>query len=146
MSIAGTHQQRQTDLFEARTTPAQEDWRDQALCAQVGADCWFPEKGESAGDAKKICLACEVREQCLQYALANDERWGVWGGLSERERRRIKREPLGLPPLRLPPTRGAKCGTESGTRSHSRRGEESCDACKHASTEARRRRLLGISA
>ena len=51
----------------------------------------FPEKGGSTREAKRICLGCEVRDACLEYALANDERFGIWGGLSERERRRLKR-------------------------------------------------------
>ena len=51
----------------------------------------FPEKGGSTREAKKICLGCEVRHECLEYALAHDERFGIWGGLSERERRRLKR-------------------------------------------------------
>ena len=50
-----------------------------------------PEKGGSTREAKKICTGCEVKAQCLEYALANDERFGIWGGLSERERRRLRR-------------------------------------------------------
>ena len=44
-----------------------------------------------AGAAKKVCTGCEVRAECLEYALAHDERFGIWGGLSERERRRLKK-------------------------------------------------------
>jgi WhiB family transcriptional regulator, redox-sensing transcriptional regulator len=51
----------------------------------------FPEKGGSTREAKRVCLSCEVRSECLEYALAHDERFGIWGGLSERERRRLKR-------------------------------------------------------
>jgi hypothetical protein len=47
--------------------------------------------GGSTREAKKICTGCEVKAQCLEYALANDERFGIWGGLSERERRRLRR-------------------------------------------------------
>jgi WhiB family redox-sensing transcriptional regulator len=43
------------------------------------------------GEAKRICSGCEVRAECLEYALAHDERFGIWGGLSERERRRLRR-------------------------------------------------------
>ena len=76
-------------------------WAERALCAQVGGDAWFPEAGTveepkrndvSVFEAKKVCLRCPVRVPCLEYALTHDERWGVWGGLSERERRRLKRE------------------------------------------------------
>ena len=47
--------------------------------------------GGSTREAKKICTGCEVKAECLEYALANDERFGIWGGLSERERRRLRR-------------------------------------------------------
>lgn len=66
-------------------------WQSDALCAQTDPEAFFPEKGGSTRDAKKICTTCEVRAQCLEYALANDERFGIWGGLSERERRRLRR-------------------------------------------------------
>ncbi|GHI86334.1 transcriptional regulator WhiB [Streptomyces xanthophaeus] len=65
------------------TAPA---WYDLALCAQTGPGFFFPEPGSSLRDAKRLCGACEGRAACLEYALANDERFGVWGGLSESER------------------------------------------------------------
>jgi WhiB family transcriptional regulator, redox-sensing transcriptional regulator len=68
-----------------------DQWQDRALCAQTDPEAFFPEKGGSTREAKKICLGCEVRHECLEYALAHDERFGIWGGLSERERRRLKR-------------------------------------------------------
>ena len=67
------------------------DWRIAALCAQTDQEAFFPEKGGSTREAKKVCLTCEVREECLEYALGNDERHGIWGGLSERERRKLKK-------------------------------------------------------
>ena len=70
----------------------EESWQDRALCAQTDPEAFFPETGGSTREAKKICTGCEVKAECLEYALANDERFGIWGGLSERERRRIKRE------------------------------------------------------
>ena len=74
------------------STIAEEDqWQERALCAQTDPEAFFPEKGGSTREAKRICMGCEVRDECLDYALANDERFGIWGGLSERERRRIKR-------------------------------------------------------
>jgi|tagenome__1003787_1003787.scaffolds.fasta_scaffold19193427_1 WhiB family redox-sensing transcriptional regulator len=66
-------------------------WQDRALCAETDPEAFFPEKGGSTREAKKICTGCEVRAECLEYALANDERFGIWGGLSERERRRLRR-------------------------------------------------------
>jgi WhiB family transcriptional regulator, redox-sensing transcriptional regulator len=78
------------DEFQATEIEA-DSWQDQALCAQTDPEAFFPEKGGSTREAKKICLGCDVRSECLDYALAHDERFGIWGGLSERERRRLKR-------------------------------------------------------
>lgn len=69
----------------------EDQWQERALCAQTDPEAFFPEKGGSTREAKRICLGCEVKDACLEYALANDERFGIWGGLSERERRRLKR-------------------------------------------------------
>ena len=68
-----------------------QSWQEQALCAETDPEAFFPEKGGSTREAKKICTGCEVKAECLEYALANDERFGIWGGLSERERRRLRR-------------------------------------------------------
>lgn len=72
------------------------DWRDRSLCAETDPDAFFPDKGGSVREAKRVCLGCEVRSECLEYALANEEDFGVWGGLSERERRRLRRQIAGL--------------------------------------------------
>jgi WhiB family transcriptional regulator, redox-sensing transcriptional regulator len=66
-------------------------WQDRALCAQTDPESFFPEKGGSTREAKRVCRSCEVKGECLDYALENDERFGIWGGMSERERRRLKR-------------------------------------------------------
>ncbi|SNS15687.1 WhiB family transcriptional regulator, redox-sensing transcriptional regulator [Geodermatophilus pulveris] len=70
-------------------------WRLDALCAETDPEAFFPEKGGSTRDAKRVCNGCAVRAECLQFALANDERFGIWGGLSERERRRLRLEQRG---------------------------------------------------
>jgi WhiB family redox-sensing transcriptional regulator len=72
-------------------TDEEQDWQERALCAQTDPEAFFPEKGGSTREAKRICTGCEVRAECLEFALAHDERFGIWGGLSERERRRLKR-------------------------------------------------------
>jgi WhiB family transcriptional regulator, redox-sensing transcriptional regulator len=72
-------------------TPAESTWQTQALCAQTGAEFFFPEPGSSVREAKRICGMCEMRSACLEYALVNDERFGVWGGLSEKERLHLRR-------------------------------------------------------
>lgn len=69
-----------------------EPWMQDALCAEVGGDQWFSEKGESTAEAKRVCLSCSVRTECLEYALATKDRYGVYGGLSERERRQLLKE------------------------------------------------------
>ncbi len=66
-------------------------WQVDALCAQTDPEAFFPEKGGSTRDAKPICTSCEVKSECLEYALQNDERFGIWGGLSERERRKLRK-------------------------------------------------------
>lgn len=71
--------------------PSAPAWTGDALCAQVATEMFFPEKGGSTKDAKRICGDCPVREACLEYALENGERFGIWGGLSERERRALIR-------------------------------------------------------
>jgi WhiB family redox-sensing transcriptional regulator len=78
-----------TDFFGM----AEEDqeWQERALCAQTDPEAFFPEKGGSTREAKRICAGCDVRPECLEYALQHDERFGIWGGLSERERRKLKR-------------------------------------------------------
>jgi WhiB family redox-sensing transcriptional regulator len=76
------------DLFAVEEEP---EWQDRALCAQTDPEAFFPEKGGSTREAKRICQGCDVRSECLEYALAHDERFGIWGGLSERERRKLKK-------------------------------------------------------
>jgi len=63
------------------------DWQADGLCSQVGGDGWFPDKGGATRDAKAVCARCPVRDACLEYALATEQRFGIWGGMSERERR-----------------------------------------------------------
>ncbi|WP_370882575.1 WhiB family transcriptional regulator [Kineosporia succinea] len=72
--------------------PPELAWQERALCAQTDPEAFFPEKGGSTREAKRVCMSCEVRAECLEYALAKDERFGIWGGLSERERRRVKKQ------------------------------------------------------
>jgi WhiB family redox-sensing transcriptional regulator len=85
-----------TDVFAVLVPPPvpPEDlsWQDKALCAQVDPDLFFPERGDSTLPAKRICARCEVRAECLDAALARGERWGIWGGLSEHQRRQLRRQ------------------------------------------------------
>lgn len=69
------------------------DWRNSAICSQTDPEIFFPNKGGSTKPAKQVCGLCEVSDQCLAYALTHSERYGIWGGLSERERRRLTARP-----------------------------------------------------
>jgi WhiB family redox-sensing transcriptional regulator len=66
-------------------------WQRQANCMGVDPDLFFPERGASTREAKEVCRGCVVQQDCLEFALANSEKFGIWGGLSERERRKIRR-------------------------------------------------------
>lgn len=68
-----------------------ESWQEYARCAQTDPEAFFPNKGDSGTAAKRVCADCPVQQQCLEYALANDERIGIWGGTTPNDRRRIRR-------------------------------------------------------
>lgn len=69
---------------------APELWSDGALCAQADPEAWFPEKGGSPREAKRICAACPVRSDCLYRAMDGGESFGIWGGLSPKERAAVR--------------------------------------------------------
>ena len=71
--------------------PDEKSWQDLANCLGVDPDLFFPERGASTREAKEVCRGCVVRQDCLEYALAHGEKFGIWGGMSERERRRVRR-------------------------------------------------------
>lgn len=128
------------------------NWQALGLCRQTDPEVFFPEKGGSSRDAKQVCLACDVLQECRDYALKNDERFGVWGGLSEYERRKIRwrRKAATPPPVPVlvpapepmqpgagrPPQGGgtppAPCGTETAHRRHVRNNEPIDEACAAA--------------
>lgn len=66
-----------------------EPWMAEAICAQTDPEAFYPEKGEATADAKRICQGCPVRQVCLEYAMEHKELFGVWGGLSVRDRRKL---------------------------------------------------------
>ena len=89
------------DLLAVAASPADPDptgeegerrWQERANCLGVDPDLFFPERGASTREAKAVCGSCEVRPECLEYALDHAEKFGIWGGLSERERRRLRRQ------------------------------------------------------
>lgn len=80
-----------TPVLVADTSLEETAWQELARCAETDPDAFYPEKGGSTREAKKVCRSCDVRQACLEYALKHDERFGIWGGLSERERRKLRR-------------------------------------------------------
>ncbi|MEV7908058.1 WhiB family transcriptional regulator [Streptomyces anulatus] len=92
---------RQRDRYGAWgiDTPRCETWQDRAACRQVDPELFFPAVNDVTGSpgaetrayakAKKICARCPVRSQCAAYALARDERYGLWGGMTPRQRQRL---------------------------------------------------------
>lgn len=70
----------------------QPPWMLDGNCIGTDPDMFFPTRGESTNDAKQCCVGCRVRTECLDYAMVNKLGFGVWGGLSERERKRLRRQ------------------------------------------------------
>jgi WhiB family redox-sensing transcriptional regulator len=88
----GGRSRRPATMRYEQTETDERTWQDFANCLGVDPDLFFPERGASTREAKEVCRGCVVREDCLEYALTNGEKFGIWGGLSERERRRIRRQ------------------------------------------------------
>lgn len=91
ISLQTTQNAAAADL-DSRSDGEDKSWQDMANCLGVDPDLFFPERGASTREAKEVCKGCVVRDDCLEYALANGEKFGIWGGMSERERRRIRRQ------------------------------------------------------
>lgn len=107
------------------------DWT-QAKCLHADPEVMFPDKGESPWPGKRVCVGCPIVTACLEEALDNAEAWGVWGGLTRRERAAIA-EMGGWPkPSTESPYRAVKCGTNHGYQRHVRRGETACGPCRRA--------------
>ena len=125
-------------------TPADpsDHWSERALCRQIDADVFFPERDDDAtpraekvATAKAVCALCPARNQCLQAALDINERFGVWGGLTTRERDRLQGTKPSRPPRILMP-----CGTSAAARRHARQNEPIDEACRRAAARDRQER------
>jgi WhiB family redox-sensing transcriptional regulator len=82
-----------TELLEALKEDGLDmAWQDFANCRGANPDLFFPERGASTRTAKSICRECTVQDQCLEFAIVSSEKFGIWGGMSERERRKIRKE------------------------------------------------------
>lgn len=103
-------------------------WVEDAICAQVDGDLFYPEQGASNAEAKRLCRSCPVREQCLEAGMS--EMHGIWGGHTPKERQAMRRERG----ITLPGgwSWNGQCGTEAGARNHYRRNEKPCEPCLSA--------------
>lgn len=77
--------------FQALMGEIDRTWQSRANCMGVDPELFFPERGSSTREAKEVCRGCVVQQDCLDFAIANGEKFGIWGGMSERERRRVRR-------------------------------------------------------
>lgn len=119
---------------EVTITARTESWSERANCRGCDPDLFFPARGDNhtLAAAKNVCASCEVRPECLDYAMVNVERHGVWGGLSEGQRRGLRRtHRIGHPPSPYEASR-ANCGTNAGYHAHRRHHTEPCHACRAA--------------
>ena len=81
------------DLLEVLQTGGLDmAWQDLANCRGADPNLFFPERGASTRTAKGICRECQVRAECLEFAIVSSEKFGIWGMMSERERRKIRKE------------------------------------------------------
>ena len=122
------------------STPNTQRWTARAACVGYDPELWFADDASTQGredfrDAQEICASCPVSTECLDYARKNRITDGIWGGKS-REKASKKQIP------RKPATVTDNCGTPIGYRSHYRRGETSCPACRQAHNDERRDRRL----
>lgn len=68
-----------------------QQWQLSANCMGVDPELFFPERGGSTREAKEVCRGCIVSDLCLDFAIVNNEKFGIWGGMTERERRSVRR-------------------------------------------------------
>ena len=122
-----------------------DDWQESALCRQADPELWFADRetpvspdgaGRALNQAKQICRTCPVQLPCLETALANNERYGVWAGINfgTTKRREEMRRHLGIT---VNPR--FEHGTVAGAKAHQRRGETACPSCRNAERAYRRR-------
>ena len=123
--------------------PEAEDWMVRAECRHHDPELWFPvsRSDKCVGRARNICRGlCPVMDECLTYALRYDQWNGMWGGLTDVERRHLPQEEVdralaGKPRQRLPEAEDWEyCGTLAGEIRHRRRGEKVCRACRDAAS------------
>lgn len=118
------------------------DWRDDAACANYDPELWFADQGaaDAYTEARAICNSCPVRETCLEWSLTHYVEYGMWGGLSAIQRKKMRSERG----MRKPREWGdlVPCGTATAVRRHQRLGEPLDEQCREAKNELSRLRRL----
>lgn len=113
------------------------EWMADAECHGMDPELFFPAGGETTDNVKAICRRCDVQAECLAYAINLGEKHGIWGGVSERGRRRLRRA-AGITTATGRPL--PRCGTYSGYEAHWRNRTPICDACREAHRDYHRER------
>ena len=112
------------------------DWRNLAACRGLDPELFFPERGDAftARNAQAVCAACPVAAECLEFAIANDETVGIWGGLSGRQLRQEKRRRAGGRKGPKPGTtyKPIEHGTDAAYHRHRAHGTTPCQSCREA--------------
>lgn len=109
--------------------PRDLDWRSRALCTQVDPDAFFPEPYQTGAEAKAVCKGCEVRAECLEFALEHEEPEGIWGGLGPQERRRLRARQV-TEGIRIPLCKARLHRMTPGNTYRYPNGVKTCQACK----------------
>lgn len=111
-----------------------------AACRGMDVNLFMPERGDIAtvNNAKRICATCPVQTQCLEYGL--EEKHGIWGGMAEAPRRKLRAKRLRETGKRYTRLKPIDHGTVAGYHAHTRRNEPACRACREAWAADRRRR------
>lgn len=112
-------------------------WKNDGACLGLDPDIFFPRQGASAEPAKAICADCPVVQECLEFALRNREIHGVWGGVSERARRKLRRQRIAEGTLEPDPPPKINHGTTTGYHQHYAQGVPYCDDCRRANAAYR---------
>lgn len=125
--------------FDLITFMDKAEWMADANCLGLDPDIFFPARGEVAAQVKTICRECDVQSECLAYALNNGEKHGIWGGMSERDRRKIRRTRAVNARGPIPPPSDLlrhEHGTDYGYHRHRHFGSEPCAWCRKAHAAA----------
>jgi WhiB family redox-sensing transcriptional regulator len=120
------------DLTDYELVPTS-SWAARAACRGLDPELFFPARGQAAGQAKAVCAVCPVTAECAEYAAIVHQNKGIWGGLSERQRRRLVTRPK---PQKLPAYHGTDSRYARGCR---------CDRCTeaHRAAHNERQRKVG---